>query len=141
MGTSDAFCVSRSWYSCGMWERERLRAFAREMRSDATLGEAILWRNLRARRMGVRVRRQEPVGPFIADFVCFEHRLIVEVDGDSHRDPARDHRRDRWFLDNGWYVLRFWDDDVINDTERVLDIIWMAIHDRDNVADPLNRET
>lgn len=91
--------------------------------------------------MGVRLRRQEPVGPFIADFVCFEHRLIIEVDGDSHEDGGRDRRRDRWFLDNGWYVLRFWDDDVIKDTDRVLDIIWMAIYDRDSVSDPLNRET
>jgi len=110
------------------------------MRSDPTLGERILWRELRARRIGIKVRRQHPIGPFIPDFVCFEHRMIIEVDGDSHdgRDLSADRARDRWFHENGWYVLRFWDDDVIRRREEVLATLWLAIHNRDAVHDPLD---
>ena len=111
-----------------MHDREQLRHFAKEMRSDPTLGERILWDELRARRLGVKVRRQHPVGPFIPDFVCFSHRLVIEVDGDSHEDPERDARRDQWFRDNGWRVLRFTDDEVIGELDMVLDTIWYTLN-------------
>jgi very-short-patch-repair endonuclease len=118
----------------------RLLRFAREMRQDPTLGESILWQHLRGRQLGVRFRRQEPIGPFIADFACIQHSLVVEVDGDTHVDRARDARRDTWFLTRGWFVLRFWDDDVIADRAAVLDVIHAAIGDPLLIQDPLNRE-
>ena len=122
-------------------ERDLARQRAREMRSDPTLGERLLWTRLRARRLGTKFRRQQPIGPFIADFISYPHRLVIEVDGDSHVDPARDRRRDAWFRDNGWYMLRFWDHQVIEAIDDVLDTIWLAIHDRDSVTDPLNEQS
>ena len=117
----------------------RLLKFAREMRKDPTKGEAILWSHLRRRQLGVRFRRQEPIGPFIADFACLERKRTIEVDGDSHDDPSADARRDRWFLDHGWFVLRFWDDYVIEYTDETLEIIQQALDDPSSVNDPLNR--
>jgi very-short-patch-repair endonuclease len=110
------------------------------MRSAPTKAEDRLWYHLRASGMGVKFRRQEPIGPYFADFACLTKRLIVEVDGDSHDDRNRDARRDQWFLDHGWFVLRIWDDDVLDNTDDILDLIDLAIHDPSAVPDPLNRE-
>ena len=118
----------------------KLLAHARAMRSDPTKAEDLLWYHLRARRMGVKFRRQEPIGPFIVDFVCLPRRLIVEVDGDSHDDRAYDARRDQWFLDRGWFVLRFWDDYVLENTDETLGLIELALRDPTAVPDPLNRQ-
>ena len=123
------------------YRKTRTLGFARQMRSEPTLAEDRLWYHLRRRQMGVRFRRQEPIGPFIADFACLKARLIVEVDGDTHTDPARDRRRDRWFLDHGWFVLRFWDDYVLDQTDDALNLIDLAVRDRDAVHDPLNLES
>ena len=119
----------------------RLLRFARRMRSEPTRAESILWYHLRARRMGFKFRRQEPIGPYIADFACIERRVIVETDGDSH-DNRRvyDARRDQWFLDHGWFVLRFWDDYVIEQTDDALEQIYLALTNPSAVVDPLNRE-
>jgi len=119
------------------YRKPRTLRFARDMRSEPTLAEDRLWSHLRRRQMGVRFRRQEPIGPFIADFACPKARLIVEVDGDSHTDTARD----RWFEDHGWFVLRFWDDYVLEQTDDALDLIDLALHDREAVPDPLNLES
>ena len=92
--------------------------------------------------MGVRFRRQEPIGPYIADFACLSARLIVEVDGDTHTDAQRkrDRTRDLWFHRNGWFVLRFWDDYVLDQTDDALNLIALALEDPASVPDPLNRE-
>lgn len=92
--------------------------------------------------MGVRFRRQEPIGPFIADFACLSARLIVEVDGDTHTDEQRerDQTRDLWFRRNGWFVLRFWDDYVLDQMDDTLHLIAHALEDPASVPDPLNRE-
>ena len=82
----------------------RLVDRARAMRRYPTKGEAILWSRLRGCQLGVRFRRQEPVGLFIADFACHNPRMDVEVDGDTHVDPVRDGSRDRWFVEQGWLV-------------------------------------
>ena len=110
-----------------MAKRDRtLLDYARRMRREPTRGERILWTRLRGRQFGVRFRRQEPIGPFIADFACIERRLVVEVDGVTHVEE-RDARRDRWFHERGWAVLRFGDDAVIEETDDVLDAIYAAI--------------
>ena len=82
---------------------------ARKLRRDQTIAKELLWRSLRNNQLGVKFRRQVPVGVFIADFACVAAKLIVEVDGPSHESDAgqaKDAWRDRWFADNGWRVVR-----------------------------------
>jgi len=89
---------------------EVLKQHARDLRRNTTPAECILWQKLRGRQMlGLRFRRQEPVGPFIADFLCVATRLIIELDGTSHEGKAEpDVRRQRYFESQGWTVLRFY---------------------------------
>jgi very-short-patch-repair endonuclease len=85
-------------------QNPELTRFAREMRAEPTRAEAILWLSLRGKSLGVRFRRQVPIGPYIADFACLSHRLIVEIDGLTHDEPGQyeyDQRRDRWFGSQG----------------------------------------
>jgi len=78
------------------------------MRHVATGAEAELWTALRNRQLvEAKFRRQVPLGPYIADFVCFEGRLVVEADGGQHATDNRDAERDRWFAENGFRTLRF----------------------------------
>lgn len=81
--------------------------------------EVLLWSFLKSRGMGVKFRRQVPVGPFIVDFACFDRRLVIEVDGDHH-DPAIDAVRDARIAALGWRVVHFWAYDVFNDLDAVL---------------------
>jgi very-short-patch-repair endonuclease len=67
--------------------------------------------------------RQEPVGPYIIDLVCREQRLVIEVDGGQHAESPRDAIRDRWLRNHGYRVLRFWNNDVITNTDGVLEAI------------------
>jgi very-short-patch-repair endonuclease len=99
-------------------------ARARSLRVDITNAERKLWYALRDRRFaGYKFRRQVPIGPYIADFVCYSARLVVEVDGGQHADSPRDARRDRWFGQNGFRVLRFWNNDVLKNLEGVWTVI------------------
>ena len=101
---------------------------ARALRAQMTDAERKLWLALRDRRFaGVKFRRQAPVGPFIADFICFDARLVIEVDGGQHADSSSDARRDAWFAKNGFRVLRFWNNDVLLNTEGVLTAILDAL--------------
>ncbi|MGZ9409277.1 MAG: endonuclease domain-containing protein [Methylocystis sp.] len=109
--------------------RERLRQ-ARTLRQEMTIAEAILWKHLRGRGLlGMKFRRQVPIGPYIADFACVSERLIIELDGPPHENAERrerDQKRDDWFLSNGWRVLRLSNERVIggaalDDISRVLD--------------------
>ena len=94
---------------------------ARAMRRTPTEAERKLWYALRDRRMqAVKFRRQAPVGPYIADFLCLEHRLIVEADGDQHAESARDEVRDTWLGRDGYKVLRFSNRDILTARENVL---------------------
>ena len=85
------------------------RDFARQLRCRSTDAERLLWRHLRRRRLAdFKFRRQEPVGTYVPDFVCYEGRLIVELDGGQHADDrAYDERRDAWLASQGFRVLRF----------------------------------
>jgi 2-isopropylmalate synthase len=100
---------------------------ARAMRRAPTDAERKLWHALRDRRLqSLKFRRQVPVGPYIADFLCIEHRLIVEADGDQHAESARDGVRDAWLTRNGYRILRFSNRDILRETERVLATIAAA---------------
>jgi very-short-patch-repair endonuclease len=70
------------------------------------------------------------IGPFIADFICYELRLVIEADGGQHSDSRSDQRRDDWFARNDFLVLRFWNNDVLSNREGVLTAILEALHGR-----------
>ncbi|RWH71388.1 endonuclease domain-containing protein [Mesorhizobium sp.] len=101
----------------------RQRANAKSMRRAMTDAELRLWNELRAHRlMGMSFRRQVPIGPYIVDFACSAHRLIIEVDGSQHGDAEhsrRDQERTAYLAASGWTILRFWNDDVIRDIDDV----------------------
>ena len=103
---------------------------ARRLRRDMTTAETVLWRGLRNRGIGAKFRRQVPVGPYVADFLCIDARLIVELDGAPHDDPEQrlfDMQRDAWLRDQGWQVLRFSNDVVIGGGNIALDEIQKAL--------------
>jgi very-short-patch-repair endonuclease len=105
---------------------------ARRLRRDATDAERRLWRRLRARQIGnAKFVRQEPVGPYVVDLVCREHRLIIEVDGGQHATDPRDAVREDWLRERGYRVLRFWNNDVLTNTEGVLESIAQALQETD----------
>jgi very-short-patch-repair endonuclease len=100
---------------------------ARDMRRTLTDAERKLWYALRDRRLQtVKFRRQAPVVPYIADFLCVQHRLVVEVDGSQHVQSSRDAARDAWLQREGYRVLRFWNHEVLTARESVLATIAAA---------------
>ena len=99
---------------------------ARRLRLLATGAERKLWAALRSRQMDFKFRRQHPIPPYTADFACIEARLVVEVDGGQH-GGARDAVRDAAMEASGWQVRRYWNSDVMSNTEGVLaDIVTVA---------------
>ena len=97
---------------------------SRRLRRNATIAEQRLWYRARSRSLcGMKFVWQEPIGPYIVDFVCRERRLIIEVDGGQHAENDRDAIRDLWLRDHGYQVLRFWNNDVIENTDGVLEAI------------------
>jgi adenine-specific DNA-methyltransferase len=99
------------------------------MRHAPTDAEAKMWRQLRAHRFANwKFKRQQPIGHYIVDFACFASMLIIELDGGQHGEQrAYDDRRTHWLNARGFTVLRFWNDDVLADTQTVLDAIWQAL--------------
>lgn len=96
---------------------------AKYLRADQTDAEQRLWYHLRAHRfMGLKFKRQKPIGRFIVDFVCMERCLIIELDDGQHTDSVRrDQQRDAWLHGQGYKVLRFWNNDVMQELESVLE--------------------
>jgi len=105
---------------------------ARQLRNNPTHAERRLWRKLQRRQIATaKFRRQQPIGPFIVDFVCFEHRLIVEVDGGQHAQQVPyDEKRTRWLQAQGYCVLRFWNNDVLANTGAVAQTILETVKRR-----------
>ena len=94
---------------------------ARTLRVSMTDSERCLWRRLRLEQLGVKFRRQHPIGQYIVDFACLSPKLIIEIDGSQHIDQAlADQARDAWLRAQGFQVLRFWSNDVLTQTEAVL---------------------
>jgi len=91
--------------------------YPRELRKNMTEAEILLWENLRARKCGgMKFRRQEPIGHCIVDFVCFHPKIVIELDGNHHREKEqkqRDFERDMWLGQEGFKVLRFWNSEVM----------------------------
>ena len=101
---------------------------ARKLRRDATEAEKALWRLPRNRSLGgVKFRRQAPIGRYVADFACLERRLIVEADGGQHAASRTDSARTIWLESQGFRVLRFWNDDILDNPEGVVTAIVEAL--------------
>ncbi len=100
--------------------KRALTPTARKLRNDLTEAEKHLWYVLRLENLGVKFRRQAVIGRYIVDFVCFEKKLIVEVDGGQHADSQRDNVRDQWLAAQGFEILRFWNNDVLGNRDGVL---------------------
>ena len=101
---------------------------AKRLRRDMTDAERKLWSALRGSQIqGAKFRRQKPIGPFIADFVCQEHRLIVEADGSQHAESAKDTRRTAFLEGKGYRVLRFWNNDILGNLDGVARLIAAAV--------------
>jgi very-short-patch-repair endonuclease len=97
-----------------------------------TDAERRLWSALRGRRLqNYKFRRQHPPGPFVVDFACIEHRVAIEADGGQHAGNAADARRTAWLEQQGWRVLRFWNNDVLTNVDGVQEAILRALSQRD----------
>jgi very-short-patch-repair endonuclease len=120
---------------------ELKRNTARLLRANPTEAERKLWHCLRNKGlMGLRFRRQQPIGPYVADFYCSIARLIIEVDGGHHADPGtaiRDRERTKWLQRRGYAVLRFWNSDL-SDSDYVVSAIVHATSRAQEVTPPRN---
>lgn len=98
---------------------------ARKLRKNPTEAERKLWTHLRLRQIcGYKFRRQHPLGPYIVDFACLEKKLVIEVDGGQHDEQRLyDAKCDKWLEENGFKVLRFWNNQVLRDIGIVRDVI------------------
>ncbi len=91
------------------------------LRNGMTDAERRLWSRLRGEQLGVKFRRQHPLGTYVLDFACLSPRLVVEVDGSQHLDQvAYDVRRTAWLEEQGYVVLRFWANQVLSETDGVV---------------------
>ncbi len=106
---------------------DKLTDLAKELRKRSTDTERLLWKHLRTKQFeGLKFKRQQPVGKYIVDFICFEKKIIIELDGGQHTQPSetqKDKERDIWFEAQGYKVLRFWDNEVFMNTRGVLEFI------------------
>jgi adenine-specific DNA-methyltransferase len=118
-------------YYCRYPDRlpEDIRQWARELRGRMTDAEALLWQLVRNRRLaGAKFRRQHPVGRFILDFYCPEKKLAIELDGGQHAEAfAYDRSRDEWLRIRGIRVLRFWNNQMLLETDAVAEKIYQAL--------------
>ena len=108
-----------------------LGKFAKQLRSNQTETEKLLWFHLRGKRFAdIKFKRQQVIGRYIVDFVCFREKLIIELDGGQHNDSelnVKDQLRTQFLEGEGFRVLRYWDNEVFNHIEDVLDDIYVNI--------------
>jgi len=107
------------------------KELVRHLRRNMTDAERLLWRHLRLKQMGeFKFRRQHPVGRYILDFACLEAGVAIELDGGQHLEQeGYDAERDAWLVRHGFRVLRFWNHEVIQETENVKMSIWNVLHE------------
>jgi very-short-patch-repair endonuclease len=105
---------------------------AKRLHRNMTEEENILWKHLRAHRMGdVHFRNQHAIGNYIADFCAPRQKLIIELDGSQHLEQSEyDAERTAFFESKGYRVLRFWNNDVTNNLESVLTVIWNSLQEQ-----------
>ncbi len=111
---------------------KELTHLAKGLRKRSTDVEQLLWSRLRAGRFEImKFRRQHPIGQYIADFVCLERKVIIELDGGQHAlsdEILKDRQRDAWLEKEGYTVVRFWDNEVLKNTRGVLEAIRERLH-------------
>ena len=104
-----------------------LTVFAKELRKNASDAENQLWYHLKGKKLGgLKFRRQQPIGRYIVDFVCLSRMLVVELDGGQHAEEENekyDTKRTLWLEGEGYKVLRFWNNEVLENMEGVWDVI------------------
>ena len=115
-----------------MFKRKKCSGLIRErailLRKQYTPQEQLLWRYLRANRLGCKFRRQFPIdNKYIVDFVCLEKKLIIEIDGSQHADNQQDLQRTAYLTKQGFSLLRFWNCDIDNQLQACLDKIYSLI--------------
>jgi very-short-patch-repair endonuclease len=117
--------------SCSLSPRERVGVRARALRQGQTDAEALLWSKLRSRQLlGLKFRRQHPLGNYFADFACLEIGLVLELDGGQHNEVAEmrhDQKRSDYMAAMGFQTLRFWNNEVLKETEGVLEQIRLVV--------------
>lgn len=108
-------------------------ARARELRKNQTDAERLLWKQLRSRQLnGFKFRRQVPIGPYIVDFLCMSLKLIVEVDGSQHMSSLHyDSSRTRYLESHGFHVVRYWNNEVLSQTDSVLEALTLTLSQRE----------
>ena len=106
-----------------------MKARARSLRHKCTDAEVLVWQHLRSRRLlGCKFRRQVPIGKYIVDFLCEDPPIIIELDGGQHMEQERyDQTRTDWLQANGFLVLRFWNNDIAENLEGVLESLFSTI--------------
>jgi very-short-patch-repair endonuclease len=103
--------------------RNKLQNIAKILRKRPTEAEKFMWRYLRSKQLeGLKFRRQEPIGNYVVDFVCYEKKIIVEIDGGQHC-AERDGNRDRWLESQDFKILRFWNTEVLKNAQGVWEVI------------------
>ena len=130
-GDTGAAQPPRPWSDVRRRYTSRALHHARSMRQNPTNPEGLLWHYLRNKQLGgYKFRRQQPIGPYIADFACLPAKLLIELDGGQHADPsAPDEQRDRFLRKQGYRVLRFWNREVFADCFGVLERVYEALAD------------
>ncbi|MDI1363164.1 endonuclease domain-containing protein [Methylotenera sp.] len=107
---------------------QHTKEFSRQLRVEMTDAESYLWQRLRMKQLGAKFRRQHPAGKYILDFACIDAALAIEIDGGQHAEiQTEDNLRSEWLKDNGWEVLRFWNNEVLQNIEGVLEVILQSI--------------
>jgi very-short-patch-repair endonuclease len=106
-----------------------IKRAANTLRKGMTDAERCLWQRLRGEQLGVKFRRQHAFENYVLDFVCMDRRLVVEVDGSQHaEDVVYDEMRTKHLNDAGFKVLRFWNNEVLAQTDAVVQVIWDALN-------------
>ena len=128
-GETGAAQPPRPWPDIKRQYTSKALQHAQAMRQSQTNAEGLLWHYLRNKQLGgYKFRRQQPIGPYIADFACLPEKLLIELDGGQHADPnAPDAQRDRFLQQQGYRVLRFWNHEVFADCFGVLESIYAAL--------------
>ena len=101
----------------------RMTRIARKLRKEPTIAEQHLWSRIRGNQLGARFTRQHPIGNAVVEFVCRSARLAIEIDGGQHADSEADEIRTHMIEVHGYRVIRFWNNDVLSNTEGVLIVI------------------
>ena len=110
--------------------KKQLIRLGKHLRNNSTKEEIILWQYLKQKQLGVKFRRQQPIDKYIADFVCFEKKIIIELDGGQHNSSLgiqKDKSRDLFFTNNGYKVIRIWNNEINQNIEGVIQKIQSEI--------------